>query len=162
MNYAPSCRPPATGESVAQLYTRLAFALSHVIADADLASGDEEVAIAICTHAAPLIIIGRVLTGSMPTNIDEQDFKTYTAGLTRFDRRSSEPLDTTERDMRRGKELPDVERTGNKDVMGAWDCVLNCDCTHLEGGEERGWYVTPLFTAFHDREILRTQKARIS
>lgn len=98
----------------------------------------------------------------MPTNIDEQDFKTYTAGLTRFERRSSESLDTNERDMRVGKELSDVERTGNKDVMGAWDCVLNCDCTHLEGGEERGWYVTLLSTAFHDRVILRTQKARIS
>lgn len=24
-------------------------------------------------------------------------------------------------------------------VAGGWDCLLNSDCNHLEGGEERGW-----------------------
>ena len=24
-------------------------------------------------------------------------------------------------------------------VAGGWDCLLNGDCNHLEGGEERGW-----------------------
>lgn len=158
LNYAPSCHPPATGESLAQLYARIAFALSYVIADADLASGNEEIAIAICTHAAPLIVIGRVLTGNMPANVDEQDFKTYTAGLTRFEKRFSESLGANDRDMRIGEESPDVEWTGNKDVTGGWDCVLNCDCTHLEGGEERGWYVTTLSTFVHDLVVFATKR----
>ena len=42
-----------------------------------------------------------------------------------------------------GDEVPDVDwldgRLDRNGVMGGWDCVLNGDCRHLEGGEERGW-----------------------
>ena len=55
--YIPSCYPPATGESLQQLHDRLAYALSYIIWHADSVSGDDEIAIQICTHAAPLIAI---------------------------------------------------------------------------------------------------------
>ena len=71
-NYTPACYPPATGESLPQLYARIAFALRYIIADADSVSGDAEIALLICTHAAPLIIMGRVLTGNLPTNVGER------------------------------------------------------------------------------------------
>lgn len=138
-SYTPSCHPPSSGESVIQLYVRIAFALSYLVADADVASGNEEIAILICTHAAPLIIIGRVLTGSMPACVDEHDFKTYTAGLTRFERRSKRTADVKIRGLRVGEGVPNIDWAGGKGVAGGWDCVVNCNCTHLKGGEERGW-----------------------
>lgn len=138
-DYAPSCYPPTHGESLPQLYARLAYALSYVIADADAASGDEEIAIQICTHAASLIAIGRVLTGSMPASVDEQDFKTFTAGITRFERRTIGTENCERRNLQVGEEIPGVDWTEGKGVMGGWDCAVNCDCSHLKGGEERGW-----------------------
>ena len=145
-DYTSSCYAPTHGESLPLLYTRIAYALSYVIAHADAASGDEEIAIQICTHAASLIAIGRVLTGGMPASVDEQDFKTFTAGITRFERRTTvtEVLETGR--LQIGDEIPVVDWTGGKGVMGGWDCVVNCDCSHLKGGEERGWLVPSLRT----------------
>lgn len=83
----------------------------------------------------------------MPRDINEPDFRAFTCGLSRFVRRS--------RGEDGGKDesaLKLVESTGNgmlsnptwmngKGVAGGWDCLLDSDCTHLPGGEERGWYV---------------------
>ena len=122
-----------------QLYARIAFALSYVIADADSASGDTEIALVICTHAAPMIIIGRVLTGNLPTDIGEQDFKTFTAGLSRFERKQMPTRHTKKNGLQVQEEAPNIDWTKGEGVSGGWDCVANCDCTHLKGGEERGW-----------------------
>ena len=138
-NYTPACYPPATGESLPQLYARVAFALSYIIADADSASGDAETALVLCTHAAPLIIIGRVLTGNLPTNVGEPDFRTFTAGLSRFERRQLPARYIKKNGLQVQEEAPNIDWTGGKGVSGGWDCVVNCDCTHLKGGEERGW-----------------------
>lgn len=35
--------------------------------------------------------------------------------------------------------LPDAAWMNGKGVAGGWECLLNSDCTHLSGGEERGW-----------------------
>ena len=138
-NYTPACYPPATGESLPQLYARIAFTLSYIIADADSASGDAEIALLICTHAAPLIIIGRVLTGNLPTDVGEQDFRAFTAGLSRFERRQIPTQHLKKSGLQVQEEAPNSDWTGGKGVSGGWNCVLNSDCTHLKGGEERGW-----------------------
>lgn len=37
-----------------------------------------------------------------------------------------------------GMDVPKVEwRAGG--VAGGWDCVVNSNCDHLDGGQERGW-----------------------
>ena len=36
-------------------------------------------------------------------------------------------------------DVPKVDWRAGKGVAGGWDCVINGDCNHLEGGEERGW-----------------------
>ena len=40
-------------------------------------------------------------------------------------------------------DVPQIDWRAGKGVAGGWDCVLNGDCSHLEGGEERGWLVFP-------------------
>ena len=37
-----------------------------------------------------------------------------------------------------GLDVPKTNWKGNG-VAGGWDCVVNSNCDHLEGGEERGW-----------------------
>ena len=99
-------------------------------------------AILICTHAAPLIAIGRTLTGKMPADICEEDFKTYTCGISKFQRRKA-ALEN-DRAFAQGEALQPVAQGSWRDgrgVAGGWGCVTNSDCTHLEGGEERGWLV---------------------
>jgi transcription factor C subunit 7 len=72
----------------------------------------------ICTHAATMIAAGRVLTGAMPEDPDEDDFQCFTAGLSKFVRRSG---------------------YRNKAAAGAWECELNSETSYLSGGAERGW-----------------------
>ena len=68
--YMPSCYPSAFGESLTQLHDRLAYALSYIIWHADSVSGDDEIAIQICTHAAPLIaIVGLFRASFYPSSI---------------------------------------------------------------------------------------------
>lgn len=91
-------------------------------------------AILICTHAAPLIAAGRALTGHMPEDSSEEDFRPFTAGVSTFVRR------------KRKKSVVVVESKGmapdwrgGKGVGGGWDCIGNGECGFLSGGEERGW-----------------------
>lgn len=169
-SYSISSTPPTPhattlgGESPSQLHTRVATALSRIISYADIESGAEEVAILVCTHAATMIAAGRVLTGVMPRDINEPDFRAYTCGLSRFVRRSRRESGGEDESA-----LKMVESTGErmlsnatwmngKGVAGGWDCLLDSDCTHLPGGEERGWYVlihsfsrlTPFRSVFFD------------
>lgn len=146
------------GESIPQLHNRLATALAGIIreVDAEITTIEASLpteqrtskAIFICSHAAPLIAIGRVLTGNMPADSSEEDFHVYTAGLSTFRRRGSGPAAS-----KPGKGLladgtmianPDVtvvpEWEGGKGVGGGWDCVMNGDCSFLSGGAERGWH----------------------
>jgi len=143
MTYSASCYPPKSGESIPQLHARCAFVLSQIITHVDSETGGDPVAIAVCTHAAPLIAIGRVLTGHMPADFQEDDFMTFTAGITRFDRRDlvnvHRPHEVAH-GLSDGNEVPYIGWMNGKGVMGGWDCVLNSDCRHLKGGAERGWH----------------------
>ena len=109
--------------------------------------GPPRTAILLCSHAASMIAIGRVLTGIMPEDLGEDDFQTYTCGISKFERRALEVPEGEEGAVGRsgsligGKdlEIPDVKWGNGRGVLGGWNCVMNGDCSHLDGGEERGW-----------------------
>ena len=104
---------------IVELHARVRRALDHIVTTLDNES-DQPKTVLICSHAATIIAAGRVLTGEMPDDPDEDDFQCFTAGLSKFVRRSMDP------------------ETG---VAGNWDCVLNSETSFLSGGAERGWYV---------------------
>ncbi|KAJ5581595.1 hypothetical protein N7535_000215 [Penicillium sp. DV-2018c] len=168
--YVPLLIPSRRGETIAQLHNRVATALEGIIADVDaeISKSEAELApsertsksILICAHAAPLIAMGRALTGRMPDDSSEEDFNVFTAGLSTFKRReilsSSDagrgcedegkavggdegpPLAEGTRFIRVSESAP-VWR-GGRGVGGGWDCVANGDCGFLSGGAERGWH----------------------
>lgn len=147
----------------------MATALQALISDLDAEISTHEEAhpheqktskaVLICSHAAPLIALGRALTGNMPQDSSVEDFNVFTAGLSTFVRRgpSSDP-DGTDTDTagragldslapgtkssRSGLSVPAWQ--GGRGVGGGWDCVRNGDCSFLSGGAERGWYFSPL------------------
>lgn len=109
--------PGSNGESIVELHHRVRKALEHIITTLDN-EPEQPKTVLLCTHAATMIAAGRVLTGRMPDNPDDDDFQCYTAGLSKFVRRSTDP---------------------NKGVPGNWKCELNSETSYLSGGAERGW-----------------------
>jgi transcription factor C subunit 7 len=99
-------------------------------------------AIVICTHAATLIAIGRVLTGNMPEDTSEEDFLPYTCGVTTFVRQAK-GKENTDGDVEEWKgpetAIPEVKWRGGRGVGGGWTVTKSGDCSFLSGGEERGW-----------------------
>jgi transcription factor C subunit 7 len=127
------------GESIASLHNRIAYGLHRVIERAEKRG---EKSILICTHAAAMIAMGRVLTGHMPEDVDVDDFHCYTASLSQYNRKSNQMASPTEVgtwDPEREDAIPDLDWRGNG-VQGGWDSILNGDCSFLKGGEERGWH----------------------
>lgn len=125
------------GESIDELHDRVAYALHKIVEDCDR-EGVE--AILICTHAASLIAIGRALTGRMPENIEEEDFRPFTCGLSTFVRRGGgEGVSPVKEWSGVENEIPEVQWRGGKGVQGGWTCTVSGDCSFLKGGEERGW-----------------------
>lgn len=100
------------GETLTQLYERVAETVRGVVQRCD-AEGHR--AIVLCTHAAVVIALGRILTGQIPETPDVDDFGAYTCGLSTYRRKEGE------------------------DAVGAWTCELNSDCSFLSNGAERGW-----------------------
>lgn len=138
--------PPRCGETLTQLHDRVAATLASIIAQADAEIAAAEAghaadpprtskAILICSHAAPLIAMGRALTGRMPTEFGEIDFNVFTAGLSTFTRR--EPV--SEGDQVVLGAVPDWK--SGKGIGGGWECVKNSDTSFLSGGAESGWCV---------------------
>jgi transcription factor C subunit 7 len=109
--------PASKGEMIVELHERVRRALDHIVTTLDNNS-EQPKTVLLCTHAATMIAAGRVLTGRMPENPDEDDFQCFTAGLSKFVRRSADP---------------------EKGVAGNWDCELNSETSYLSGGAERGW-----------------------
>ena len=128
-----------------ELHERCAYALQYLIAKEDEEDRKKqetaERAILICTHAASLIAVARALTGRMPADPAEEDFQTYTAGISKFTRRAlpDRQEHVSSKKWEKGMEIPKIGWQNGKGVRGGWDCVLNSDCSHLTGGEERGW-----------------------
>ncbi|KAF2087107.1 phosphoglycerate mutase family protein [Saccharata proteae CBS 121410] len=141
--YTPLIVPSTNGESIPDLHDRIAYTLHRIIDTLD-ADPSCPRAILICTHAASMIAIGRALTGRMPEDIEEEDFKCFTCSLSRFERRRQEPnttvevVDVEDWDSEKPNVVPRLDWRG-KGVRGGWDCTVNGDCSFLAGGEERGW-----------------------
>lgn len=161
VNQEPFLIPSIRGETISQLHDRVAIALEGIIADIDAEISALEAAlpeeqrvgksVLICGHAAPLIAMGRVLTGRMPDDSSEEDFNVFTAGLSVFKRRtaaaditaSSGQAGHQEGQLAEGTRLfrssGSVPQWRGPGVGGGWDCVVNGDCSFLSGGAERGW-----------------------
>ncbi|OXV06811.1 hypothetical protein Egran_05423 [Elaphomyces granulatus] len=181
-HYSPEVIPSSHGETIIQLHDRLATTLAAIIARVDseveifealqphsspMARSSK--AIMICSHAAPLIAMGRALTGCMPEDPEEEDFKVFTTGLSTFvrrkrptvirsrsgsgDREGNLVIGTSSEQVGEdvigrlapgtkvgGPHIKVPDWTEGKGVGGGWDCISNSDCGFLSGGEERGWH----------------------
>ena len=165
LTYKPSIVPSKSGESISDLHNRIAYALHYIVHHADAEDAATRMsasqlpemegrddgmgprtAVLICSHAASMIAIGRVLTGMMPEDLGEEDFKTYTCGISKFERRALKVPEVEGAVERSGTiiagrelEIPNVNWRDGRGLLGGWNCVINGDCSHLDGGEERGW-----------------------
>ncbi|KAK4074843.1 uncharacterized protein Triagg1_4992 [Trichoderma aggressivum f. europaeum] len=134
-SYVSAQYPPRRGETLAQLQARLTATMQSII---DRCDAEDRRAVVLCTHAAAVIMLGRILTGEFPETVDADDFHAFTCGLSVFRRKKVDNRD-------RGKgELPDKEPNPSAaaaaaGVVGGWSCEANSDCSFLAGGEERGW-----------------------
>lgn len=77
----------------------------------------------------------------MPEDVEEEDFDTFTCGISKFVRREGVGKDWRgiERVWKEGDPVPEVDWKGGKGVGGGYDCVENSNCEHLVNGPERGW-----------------------
>ena len=137
--YAAVIKPSVNGETVEELHDRCAYAIHCIIEQADK---EGVKVIAICTHAASLIAIGRALTGVMPEDISVEDFPTYTCGVSTFRRKSNgkenAPMPVGEWEGPESQ-IPYLNWRGGKGVGGGWEMTVAGDCSFLSGGQERGW-----------------------
>jgi transcription factor C subunit 7 len=135
--YTPFIRPSVSGETIASLHERTAYALHRIIEQCD----DEGVkAVVICTHAATLIAAGRALTGRMPEDTSEEDFWPYTCGVSVFVRKTK-TLDSGVGEWKGvGSQVPEVKWKDGKGVGGGWECTVHGDCSFLKDGAERVWH----------------------
>lgn len=148
----PLIRPSVNGESLQDLHNRIAYCLHHVIKRLDEDPKGPKTLL-ICTHAASMICIGRALTGRLPEDMGEEDFRCFTCALSKFTRRQKPSSEEhvpkiKDWDAKDPETIPNVNWEGGKGVQGGWDCAINGDCSFLSEGEERGWYVQPLSICF--------------
>jgi transcription factor C subunit 7 len=94
-----------------------------------------------CDVKATLIAIGRALTGRMPDDIAEEDFRPFTCGLSTFMRkgRKENAAVAVKSWNGSGTPIPKVLWRDGNGVGGGWELKVSGDCSFLSGGEERGW-----------------------
>ncbi|KAI0841796.1 phosphoglycerate mutase-like protein [Hypoxylon sp. FL0890] len=125
--YASSLAPSRHGESLSQLHDRVANVIESIVRRSDQ---EGHRAILVCTHAAVVIALGRVLTGQA-----ERDFGAFTCGLSKYRRRrpssvqnridssdrtgtnTTVPAARDERQIRetRSQAPPQIDHAGNAD-----------------------------------------------
>ena len=76
--YVSSPAPLRHGESIPQLYERVASCIQAIITQCDQ---EGKRAVLVCTHAAVVIALGRILTGKVPEDPTVEDFGAFTCGL---------------------------------------------------------------------------------
>ncbi|SPO01068.1 related to transcription initiation factor [Cephalotrichum gorgonifer] len=142
--------PCRRGESIEDLYGRVRSAVENIIEQCD-AEGHRTVI--LCTHAAVVIALGRVLTGEFPKTVDVEDFGAFTCGLSKFRRPKPDPElgHGVSEESRGGLATGAMENGcrqapngcsvagGGMQNTGNWVCEANSDCSFLSGGQERGW-----------------------
>jgi transcription factor C subunit 7 len=138
----PVLVPSTRGESIPSLHNRVAYTIARIIEDLDRDPRTPR-SVLVCTHAAVMIALGRVLTGRMPEEEGEEDFRCGTCAFTRFERRrkhrQSQQEELKRWDGSKPEEIPEVDWRVGRGVAGGWDCTVNGDCSFLSGGEERTW-----------------------
>ena len=134
-----SVNPPSSGEGIAELHDRCAYVLARIISEVDaLSSTDEAESIIVSSHAAPIIAIGRALTGSIPDDLNTVDFHTYTCSVSKFARKG-QSTETNFPKVIAGQSRPVMDWKGGKGVGGGWTCEVNAKVDHLSHGGERDW-----------------------
>ncbi|KAI1353037.1 histidine phosphatase superfamily [Xylaria sp. FL0043] len=137
-DYVSSPAPPRRGESISQLYERVASCIETIIAQCDR---EGKKSVLISTHAAPVVALGRVLTAKVPDDETLEDFKAFTCGLSKYRRQGighDGHLALGFRGASRSKLETPSQRSGFA-LSSHWTCEENSDCSFLSGGEERGW-----------------------
>ncbi|KAI1660373.1 phosphoglycerate mutase-like protein [Daldinia decipiens] len=86
-SYASSPPPSRYGETLPQLHDRVAQAIDFIIRRSDQ---EGHKVVLVCTHAAVVIALGRVLTGQT-----EKDFGAFTCGLSKYRRQRSSAANQT-------------------------------------------------------------------
>lgn len=81
--YVTKYRPAIKGETYEGLQQRVADGMAAIIRQCD-AEGKKTVV--VCTHAAVVIVLGRILTGKIPQDIETDDFQAFTCGLSVYQR----------------------------------------------------------------------------
>jgi transcription factor C subunit 7 len=166
-NYVSSAAPHRHGESISQLYERIAACIQAIILRSDQ---EGKKAVLICTHAAVVIALGRILTGKVPEDVSVGDFAAFTCGLSVYRRQrvgedrsiiaaghgaapigdhiqqnanlqdAMQVLDPRSPASDPGEPArPRLERGRGLSLTSYWTCEANSDCSFLRGGEERGW-----------------------
>ncbi|KAF4456248.1 Transcription factor tau 55 kDa subunit [Fusarium albosuccineum] len=90
-NYVSALTPSRKGETIQDLYGRVAAAVQAII---DRCDAEGRRAVVLCTHAAVVIALGRVLTGHIPESVETEDFQAFTCGLSVYRRRSMQSSTT--------------------------------------------------------------------
>ena len=134
LTYQSICQPSPHGESIQELHERVAYVLTNIVSQIDVEFPSVK-SVLLCTHAATLVAIGRVLTGRMPEDLTEPDFKAFTCGLWTFQRK--QPLSGDFGDSNVNQ--PQGRWMNGRGIGSGWDCIKNGDCSFLEKGRERGW-----------------------
>jgi transcription factor C subunit 7 len=132
-------RPDVYGETIEELHERVAYAIYRVIEKMDAMPNGPK-SLLICSHAAIMISLGRVLTGKMPQDVTEDDFQCFTASLSAYRRKnvSKDQRQVDKWDATNPKSFPDVNWKANG-VLGEWECEMNSDTSYLSSGPQRGW-----------------------
>ncbi|EXJ79627.1 hypothetical protein A1O3_07906 [Capronia epimyces CBS 606.96] len=123
-DYVSLSPPILHGEDVEQLHNRLAGILTHLIARAD---EEGHSAILLCSHAAVVVAIGHVLLGRVHQDVTTKAIGAFTCGVSTYTR---------------NLDAPNVIKTLSKadnEHLGLWSLTVNCDCSFLTNGAERGW-----------------------
>lgn len=82
-NYVSLPAPRRCGESIPQLYERVAACVQDIVS---LCDRQGKKAVLISTHAAVVIALGRVLTANVPEDPSVEDFGAFTCGLSMYRR----------------------------------------------------------------------------
>ncbi|KAI0603054.1 histidine phosphatase superfamily [Biscogniauxia sp. FL1348] len=149
-NYVSSPAPARNGELIPELYGRVAACIQAIIERSDR---EGKKAILVCTHAAVIIALGRILTGQLPEDATKEDFgagKMYDGDAVcgqMQDREARSEANLQADSLCSVDPHPsDPQGPGSAvpwssgwSAYGGWTCEVDSDCSFLRHGKERGW-----------------------